>query len=172
MIEETPEPLSEPNFTPNLRNTKAPSQLFTTPILARHKTNEEIKTESVGKKKLSKKPSMIHDVFITPITPPASRMEIELRIVRIVYKGESFGDLGDLSRRGTNATAKEVSHLMVIRKQNWDYLSKVQVKSDSKSKYEFLASLPFFKLLYRYSLEAITYFIEEKKLGYNHVLFR
>jgi CRP-like cAMP-binding protein len=63
------------------------------------------------------------------------RVQIEERIVRIVYKGESFGDLSDFAKRGTNAIAKEVSHLLIIRKQYMDFISKVQVKSDIKLKY-------------------------------------
>ena len=95
-----------------------------------------------------------------------------MRIIRLVSQGESFGDLGELNKRGTNAQAKEICHLLMIRKQYYSNISKVQLKSVGKKRYEFLSSIFLFKLLYRYSLESIIYSLEEKQMAYNQILYR
>lgn len=74
------------------------------------------------------------------------------RIVRTVNCGECFGDLGDSSRRVTNAISKDITHLLVIKKHNYGIISHAQLKSGNKIKYEFLAALPIFKSLNRYTL--------------------
>ena len=86
------------------------------------------------------------------VSPPKPKIEVQERIVRVVERGESFGDLGEFYKRGTNAQAKESIHLLVVKKQYLDFLAKVHLKSNGKIKYEFLSSLPFFSLFYRYSL--------------------
>jgi hypothetical protein len=79
--------------------------------------------------------------------------------------------MGESNRRGTNSLAKEVCHLLIIKKQNFGTLSNAHTKSENKTKYELLSSLPLFKLLYRYTLESIIYLLEEVKVGYNNIVY-
>lgn len=75
------------------------------------------------------------------------------KIIKIVEKGGSFGDMmGDKSIRATNAIAVDDCKLLAVNKKTYDLLSKAQLKTDNRSKYTFLASLPIFKHLQTFSL--------------------
>jgi hypothetical protein len=61
--------------------------------------------------------------------PPAKKALFEERIVQVVGRRESFGDLGEGQRRGTNAVAKEACQLLLVKKQHYGTLSSAHVKS-------------------------------------------
>lgn len=121
-------------------------------------------------KRLTRHESLIVADAVDVEPPPVKKM-FEERIVQMVNRGESFGDLGNSSRRGTNAVAKEVCQLLLIKKQHFGTLSTAQVKSESKAKFELLSSLPLFQLLYRHSLESLIYLMEEVKLSFNSTVY-
>jgi len=56
-------------------------------------------------------------------------------MVRLVSPGESFGDVSQTQKRGTHAKAKEISHLLVIKKQYYQSISQGQLKSEGKKRY-------------------------------------
>lgn len=66
---------------------------------------------------------------------PALREIFSERIVQMVGRGESFGDVSGSNRRATNAIAKEECYLLLIKKQHFGALASAQVKSESRAKY-------------------------------------
>jgi hypothetical protein len=60
--------------------------------------------------------------------------------------------MGEHSRRGTNAKAAQSCHLIIIKKNNYDTISRAQLKTDTKIKLDFLAEITLFQYIYRHSL--------------------
>jgi hypothetical protein len=79
--------------------------------------------------------------------------------------------MGEKSIRATNAIAVDACNMLAVSKKTYDLLSKAQLKTDNRSKYAFLSSLPIFQHLHPFSLESISLLMTEAELTYGQVLF-
>lgn len=60
----------------------------------------------------------------------------------------------------------------MIRKQFYDMISRAQLKSNLRHKFDFLLGLPLFRYVNKFKIESFVYFIEEITCNYNSVLYR
>jgi hypothetical protein len=79
--------------------------------------------------------------------------------------------LGETSLRATNALAVEECHLLAISRKAYDCLLKAQLRTDNRSKFLFLSSIPQLAPLHSLPLETITISMRERALSYGQPLF-
>lgn len=79
--------------------------------------------------------------------------------------------MADASIRATNATAFEECHLLAISKKAYEGLLKAQLRTDKRSKFLFLSSLPVLAPLHTFALESLCLRLSEKELSYGQALF-
>jgi CRP-like cAMP-binding protein len=79
--------------------------------------------------------------------------------------------MGETSIRVTSAVAVEEGHLLALSKQAYEVLLKAQLRTDNRSKFLFLSSLPVLAPLHPFALESLCLQMTEREVGYGQVLF-
>lgn len=98
----------------------------------------------------------INRAVTEPFLPEA--LEFEDKIVKVIEKGGSFGDMmeGTDNVRSTNAVATEECDALRLNKKTYQVLLNAQLKTENYSRYHFLSELPIFRNAGTFALSKIS----------------
>lgn len=152
--------------TNNTKITKKSNQNRLLRSLSRHSTEKSKFAENFSS--LKKKKTMIDFDFLNDFGEIAEMTEI-----KILKKGESFGELALLNNNPRSATikCKEKSVFAVLSRKNFQKILSANSQKSIIEAFEYLKNIPVLSKIPLITLKNISYFLTEKTLKKGQILY-